>query len=168
MNTYATKESFKNELTKRAQFFITEFEDIPESQRHLIKPGVDRSPAQMLAYQIGWMDLLLDWERDEQSGKTVITPETDLQWAKPGNLHESFYQQWRGFSLQQLQVEFAHRLIGIICLVDSLSDQDFFEPGRRQWASSTPAAWPVYKWLHLNTVAPLTTFRTKLRKWKRL
>ena len=168
MNTYPTKESFKDELTKRAQLFISEFDDIAESKRDLIKPGVDRSPAQMLAYQIGWMDLLLDWEHDEQSGKTVTTPAAGFQWNQLGGLYESFYQKWRGFSLEQLQVEFANRLIGIICLVDSLSDEEFFESGRRQWASSTPAAWPVYKWLHINTVAPFTTFRTKIRKWKRL
>jgi len=168
VNTYATKESFKNELTKRAQLFISEFDGIAESERDLIKPGVDRSPAQMLAYQLGWMDLLLDWEQDEQNGKTVTTPAAGFQWNKLGRLHESFYKKWSGVSIQQLQFEFANRLIGIICLVDSLSDQDFFEPGRRQWASSTPSAWPVCKWLHINTVAPFTSFRTKIRKWKQL
>ncbi|KWZ73162.1 hypothetical protein HMPREF3198_01521 [Winkia neuii] len=31
-----------------------------------------------------------------------------------------------------------------------------------------PSAWPVWKWVHINTVAPFTTFRTKIRKWKKL
>ncbi|MCB6437728.1 ClbS/DfsB family four-helix bundle protein, partial [Erysipelatoclostridium ramosum] len=26
----------------------------------------------------------------------------------------------------------------------------------------------VYKWIHINTVAPFTNFRGKIRKWKRL
>jgi hypothetical protein len=168
VKTYESKEAFKNELFKRANLFVSEFNDIAESERDRMKTGVDRSPAQMLAYQLGWMDLLLDWERDEKNGIEVITPAPGFKWNKLGNLYESFYQKWNGVSIQQLQVEFANRLVGIICLVDSLSDQDFFESGRRQWASSTPSAWPVYYWLHINTVAPFTTFRTKIRKWKRL
>ena len=29
------------------------------------------------------------------------------------------------------------------------------------------AVWGVYKFIHVNTVAPFATFRTKIRKWKR-
>ena len=47
------------------------------------------------------------------------------------------------------------------------SQEELFEPGHRQWASSTPSAWPVWKWIHVNTVAPFTSFRMKIRRWKR-
>ena len=30
------------------------------------------------------------------------------------------------------------------------------------------AIWEVYKFIHINTVAPFGTFRTKIRKWKRV
>ncbi|HBP28223.1 ClbS/DfsB family four-helix bundle protein [Advenella sp. FME57] len=167
MKTYETKEAFKNELIKRAFLFVSEFDDIAESERNLLKGGVDRSPAQMLAYQLGWMDLLLGWERDEQNGIKVTTPAPGFQWNKLGRLYETFYRQWEGSSIQQLQAEFTQRVTAIIGLVDSFTDQAFFESGHRQWASSTKSAWPVYKWVHINTVAPFTTFRTKIRKWKR-
>lgn len=36
------------------------------------------------------------------------------------------------------------------------------------WAASTPSNWPVWKWVHINTVAPFKSFRSKIRKWKRL
>ncbi|WP_369707167.1 ClbS/DfsB family four-helix bundle protein [Corynebacterium sp. HFH0082] len=26
----------------------------------------------------------------------------------------------------------------------------------------------MWKWVHINTVAPLTTFRTKIRTWEKL
>ncbi|MGO3317954.1 MAG: ClbS/DfsB family four-helix bundle protein, partial [Leuconostoc carnosum] len=26
---------------------------------------------------------------------------------------------------------------------------------------------PVWKWVHINSVAPFGTFRTKIRKWKK-
>ena len=30
------------------------------------------------------------------------------------------------------------------------------------------AVWEVYRFIHVNTVAPFGSFRTKIRKWKRL
>ena len=32
----------------------------------------------------------------------------------------------------------------------------------------TPAVWEVYRFIHVNTVAPFGSFRTKIRKWKRM
>jgi hypothetical protein len=29
------------------------------------------------------------------------------------------------------------------------------------------AVWEVYRFIHVNTVAPFGTFRTKIRKWKK-
>lgn len=28
--------------------------------------------------------------------------------------------------------------------------------------------WPIWKWVHINTVAPFKTFRRKICKWKKL
>lgn len=30
------------------------------------------------------------------------------------------------------------------------------------------AVWEVYKFIHVNTVAPFKTFRNKIRKWKKI
>ena len=106
MKDYASGEELIAEIRKRAEMFVAEFDDVPASGLHTLKDGVGRTPAQMLAYQLGWMDLLLD--RDE-----------------------------------------------------------LFTSGQRAWASSTPSAWPVAKWVHINTVAPFTSFRTRIRAWKR-
>lgn len=51
--------------------------------------------------------------------------------------------------------------------VETFSGDELFSPGGRKWASSTPSAWPVWKWIHINTVAPFTTFRGKIRAWKK-
>ena len=74
MKDYASGEELIAEIRKRAELFIAEFDDVPASELHTLKDGVDRTPAQMLAYQLGWMDLLLGWERDEQAGREVVTP----------------------------------------------------------------------------------------------
>ena len=41
---------------------------------------------------------------------------------------------------------------------------------QRKWAdeATKTAVWEVYKFIHVNTVAPFGTFRTKIRKWKKI
>ena len=44
------------------------------------------------------------------------------------------------------------------------------KPHMRKWAdeATKTAVWEVYKFIHVNTVAPFGTFRTKIRKWKKI
>ena len=48
------------------------------------------------------------------------------------------------------------------------SEDELFKTGGRKWAVSTSSAWPIWKWVHINTVAPSKSFRGKIRKWKKL
>ena len=50
--------------------------------------------------------------------------------------------------------------------IDSLSEDELFLPQQRAWAT-TKAQWPLWKWIHINSVAPFTSFRTQIRKWKK-
>ena len=74
MTSYASGEELIAEIRKRSGLFLAEFDDVPASGIHTLKDGVDRTPAQMLAYQLGWMDLLLGWEEGERAGREVGTP----------------------------------------------------------------------------------------------
>ena len=102
MRTYKDKEELKNEINKSFEKYISEFDNIPESLKDKRIIEVDRTPAENLAYQVGWTTLVLKWEDDEKQGIEVKTPSE------------------------------------------------------------------VYKFIHINTVAPFGTFRTKIRKWKRV
>ena len=55
-------------------------------------------------------------------------------------------------------------------MIDSMSEDELFIPHQRKWAdeATKTAVWEVYKFIHVNTVAPFGTFRTKIRKWKKL
>ncbi len=45
---------------------IAEFDNIPEGLKDKRVDEVDRTPAENLAYQIGWTTLVLKWEEDEK------------------------------------------------------------------------------------------------------
>ena len=54
-------------------------------------------------------------------------------------------------------------------MIDSMCEEELFQPHMRRWAddATKTAVWEVYKFIHVNTVAPFGMFRTKIRKWKK-
>ena len=86
MKSYTSGEELIAEIRKRAELFVAEFDDVPASGLHTLKDSADRTPAQMLAYQLGWMDLLLGWEQDELAGREVVTPAPGYRWHRLGDL----------------------------------------------------------------------------------
>ena len=129
---------------------------------------MDRSPAQMIAYQLGWMNLILLWEEKNKNDETVITPSENYKWNNLVGLYQSFYKKYENYSIKKLITEFNITVKKITDLIEIYTEKELFEKNQRQWASSTPSNWPIWKWIHINTVAPFKTFRTKIRKWKKL
>lgn len=168
MQEYASKEAFVAEIKRTADLFIKEFEAITEDQTDLRLEEVDRTPAEMLAYQLGWLNCLRQWEADELAGKPCIMPAPGYKWNQLGNLYQDFYRQYTSYSLNELQQLFQEAVHNQIEWLNGLSDTELFSPAGRKWAASTPSNWPIWKWIHINTVAPFKSFRTKIRKWKKL
>ena len=168
MVAYPSKEALISEIKKNAALFIKEFDEIPESEKNMMIEAVDRTPQEMIAYQLGWINLMLKWDQDELAGKKVMTPAPEYKWNQLGGLYQSFYDQYRQYSLQELKEVFSRSVEEITLWVNGFKDDELFHPGGRAWASSTPSNWPIWKWVHINTVAPFKTFRGKIRKWKRL
>jgi hypothetical protein len=58
MNGYSSKQALADEIRCTANLFIGEFKGISEADANLLLSGVDRTPAQMFVYQLGWMSLI--------------------------------------------------------------------------------------------------------------
>ena len=168
MTEYKNKEELILEISNRAKLFIEEFNNIDEKDKDRLIDGVDRTPAQMISYQLGWMNLILDWENQEQQGIIVITPTSKYKWNNLGCLYESFYREYDKYALKELCIMFIEAEEQIIELINSYTDVELFQQGGRKWSSSTPSNWAIWKWIHINTVSPFKSFRTKIRKWKKL
>ncbi|KRL01101.1 ClbS/DfsB family four-helix bundle protein [Liquorilactobacillus capillatus] len=166
MKSYSSKEDLIAAIRLSYTKFIQEFKDIPASLGNKRSDLVDKTPAEMLAYQLGWIALLLSWDEQELAGVEVQTPTPNYKWNELGNLYQDFYRQYADLSLKELQVKLDKSVVHLIDWVKSLDNQDLFEPGQKKWAT-TKAMWPVWKWIHINSVAPFTNFRPKIRKWKK-
>lgn len=167
MKQYENKKELIEEINKCAELFINEFSDV-EDKNLLIKEADDRTPAQMISYQLGWMNLILFWESEESKGNKVVTPTPEYKWNNLGGLYKNFYKQYNSYSLDELIKLFVKLKDDIIELINNYTDEELFEQGMRKWSSSTASNWPIWKWIHINTVAPFKNFRSKIRKWKKL
>lgn len=170
MRAYTSKLELKDEIKKTYIKYIAEFDVIPEDMKDQRAEDVDRTPAENLAYQVGWTTLVLKWEQDERNGLEVKTPSDQFKWNQLGDLYQWFVDTYAGMSIQELRVILDTNIEKIYEMIDSMSDEDLFTPHRRKWAdgATKTAIWEVYKFIHINTVAPFGTFRTKIRKWKKI
>ncbi|BAP30759.1 uncharacterized protein CHSO_1722 [Chryseobacterium sp. StRB126] len=166
MQNYKDKTELIEEIRKRYLLYDQEFDDIKEKEKNLLKSGIDKTPSQNISYQIGWTHLLLQWEADEKKGIEVKTPTPDYKWNNLKGLYQSFYNEYASYSLAEQRVLLQKQVDEIIEWIEKLDDKILFEAEQRKWAT-TPAKWPVWKWIHINTVAPFKNFRTQLRKWKK-
>ena len=168
MQEYASKEAFIAEIKKTASAFIKEYDGIAEADKDLRMEEAERTPFENLAYQLGWMALIQKWEQDEKDGKTVEMPAPGIKWNQMGPLHEQFYADYQGMSLDEMTAMFNTAVDTTCEWIKSVDDDALFKSGGRKWAQSTASNWPVWKWVHINTVAPFKSFRSKVRKWKKL
>lgn len=169
MREYKDKEELKSEIKTNFEKYISEFDSIPEPLKDKRVDGVDRTPAENLAYQVGWTTLLLKWEADEKRGVEVKTPSELFKWNQLGELYQWFTDTYAQLSLQELKSQLNENIHSIYAMIDSMSEEALFRPHMRKWAddATKTAVWEVYKFIHVNTVAPFGTFRTKIRRWKK-
>ena len=169
MKVYTSKDELKDAIETTYRKFIAEFDAIPEEMKDLRAKGVDRTPAENLAYQVGWTTLVLKWEQDERKGLEVKTPSDQFKWNQLGALYQWFTNTYAGNSLQTLRTMLDTNIQDIYTMIDTMSGEELFTPHQRKWAdgATKTAVWEVYKFIHVNTIAPFGTFRTKIRKWKK-
>ncbi|MCL2085729.1 ClbS/DfsB family four-helix bundle protein [Candidatus Saccharibacteria bacterium] len=166
MAQYKNKQELIDEINKSYGAFVMEFDNIRPEDIHKRVEGVDRTPSEMIAYQIGWLNHIMQWEKDELAGKKVETPAPGLKWNEMGKLYQQFYDKYAEDNLGTLLMKFAEAKEEFVSWIATLDEKTLFELDQRDWAY-IKAGWPVWRWLHINSVAPFKSFRSKIRKWKK-
>ncbi len=142
----------------------TELALVSESDARLAVLKGEISVCDVVAYQIGWGELLLGWEAAEKKGLAAIMPSDGFKWNELGALAKSFYVTHRNQSLAELRGAFRRTVKRIDRMLESMSEHELFRLRQRKWAGEK---WPIAKWVQVNTIAPYTSARTKVRARKR-
>ena len=136
MKTYENKEELKAEIKRAYDKYIAEFKDIPESLKDKQCMEVDRTPAENLAYQVGWTALVLKWENDEQAGLPVKTPSDGFKWNQLGELYQWFTDTYAHLSLKELMGMLDDNIQKIFTMIDSMTEEELFLLRRTRLHSS--------------------------------
>ncbi len=164
---YNSKLELIETIKNNAKLFIKEYYNIEETSMKNIDEDIEYSPFQMLALCIGWMDLVLAWEDEEQKGVQKTSLATEWKWNDLDWLYQSFYDKYNNYFLKDLIDDFNQKIDNIIQLVNNLSDIELFETGKRNWAKTNGKEFSVCRLIHLNTIANFKNFKGKVRKWKK-
>ena len=163
------REELKSAIRLSHARYASEFSDISEEQRDLKFPGFHQTPAENLSRRTGWMTTMLLWERSERIGVAPqIPPEYALR--RDGSMNRMFEERYADTTLEMMLGELGNDVFLMCTVIDTMSDDELFEPHGRMWAESAVrnGTWPAARFFHANAVGGFDTARSRIRRWKRL
>lgn len=123
--------------------------------------GTQISVSNLVAYLIGWNQLVLKWTDGMAKGIAVDFPETGYTWNELGRLAHTFYTDHAGTRYVDLLALFAQVHTRIVTLVEQETDASLYDhPWYRTYTKG--------RMIQLNTSSPYANARKRLRKWKKV
>lgn len=123
--------------------------------------GTEMSVADLVAYLVGWNELVLKWCDRDARGEPIDFPETGFKWNELGQLAQKFYADYADVPYVELLQHFAQVNAQIVALVEAHSDASLY--GQDWYRTYTKG-----RMIQFNTSSPYANARTRLRKWKRV
>lgn len=115
----------------------------------------------LLAYLVGWGQLLLKWSDRKDKGLEVDFPETGFKLNELGRLAQKFYQDYEQDDFQTLISKLDNTTYEVLKLVESKTNNELYELA---WYDK----WPLGKMIQLNTTSPFKNAKDRIRKWKKM
>lgn len=160
-----TKEELLNAIHTNYQKLRKELETIPieltaaEALEGHAK-GTMMSVNNLIAYLIGWGELVLKWNRKKDSGERVDFPETGYKWNELGKLAQQFYSDYKDDNHNILMQKLDYTVDQIVMLVNGKSNEELYE---KNWYEK----WTLGRMIQFNTASPYNNARGRIRKWKK-
>ncbi len=122
--------------------------------------GTAVSPSDVVAYLVGWGELVLKWIDGKEKGLDVDFPETGFKWTELGALAQSFHQKYEQHSYNELLELLEQNTLEILSIIDGYSQEELYDT---PWYDK----WSMGRMIQLNTSSPFKSNRTKIRKFLR-
>lgn len=134
---------------------LTDRKELPgHSQNQII------SIHNLLAYLVGWGELLLKWHQNKKNNNHVDFPETGFKWTELGMLAEKFYNDYQSYEYDELLKKWEMINQEILTLVNQSSNKELYET---EWYKK----WPLGRMIQLNSASPYLNACKRIRKWKK-
>ncbi len=161
----ANKTELREAIEKNYEKLKKDLETIPpeltekkEMEGHV--KGSQMSVCNLLAYLVGWGNLVLKWHAVFSKGTMPDLPETGFKMNEMGRLAEKFYQDHENEDYLSLLKQYDEVVAKILELVDSLDNAFLYETA---WYKK----YPFGRMIQFNTSSPYANARSRIRKWKK-
>ncbi|REK05819.1 MAG: DfsB family protein [Bacteroidetes bacterium] len=115
----------------------------------------------LVAYLIGWGQLVLKWNDKKSKGLEVDFPDTGYKWNELGLLAQKFYKDYEKDDLKTLNEKLDKTTNEILKLIESKTNRELYETA---WYDK----WTLGKMIQLNTSSPFKNAKDRIRKWKKI
>jgi len=144
---------------------VEDIKDIPEDLTEIKNmPGhvkdTQMSVCNLLAYLIGWGNLVLKWHRISSLGKMPDLYDTGYKMNELGALAQRFYKDYEKDDFQTLRDKLELVVGEILAMVESMDNKDLYEV---EWHGK----YPFGRMVQFNTSSPYKNARGRIRKWKK-
>ncbi|WP_116131719.1 ClbS/DfsB family four-helix bundle protein [Tropicimonas sp. IMCC34043] len=120
--------------------------------------GTLMSPADLVAYLLGWNELVLKWLDRDDRGEVVEFPETGFKWNQLGLLAQKFYSDYQHLEWKHLLTRLAAANARLVETISSRPDDELYG---RPWHGK----WTKGRMIQFNTSSPYANARARIRKW---
>lgn len=122
--------------------------------------GTMMSVSNLVAYLLGWGELVLKWHCLKDAEQHVDFPETGFKWNELGKLAQKFYNDYEHLKYKDLCYQLDGVVAKIMIIIQNTTNADLYE---KPWYDR----WPKGKMIQLNTSSPYKNARSRIRKWKK-
>lgn len=117
------------------------------------------SVSDLVAYLIGWNQLVLKWLERDAAGLPVDFPETGFKWNELGRLARKFYADYQDIPYPQLLERLKTAKEDIVYAVEFRDDAELYG---RAWYGE----WTMGRMIQFNTSSPYANAHARLLKWR--
>lgn len=147
-----------SKLKKELETISVEETAVKELDGHA--KGTLMSIDNLLAYLIGWGELVLKWNKNRSENKPVDFPETGYKWNELGKLAQKFYADYQNDDFNTLIQKLDDTVKKITSLIESKNNDELYGVG---WYEK----WTLGRMIQFNTASPYNNARGRIRKWKK-
>lgn len=145
-------------LKKELATIPEEFWEAKELQGH--SKGTMMNINNLVAYLIGWGQLVLKWNRKKDNSEVVDFPETGYKWNALGKLAQKFYDDYKEKDVVSMKELLDNTVKEILRLIESKSNEELYEVS---WYEK----WTLGRMIQFNTASPYSNALSRIRKWKK-
>ena len=136
----------------------------PLTAEEMVIPGSmdDWSVKDILAHLVDWEQRFIGWYQAGLRGEVPQTPAPGMNWRDLPKLNQQGYEKHRDQPLEEVLVEFHASYRQTLHLVESLSEDEIFDPHRYAWTGK----YGLYGFIEGNTFKHYQWARTQVRTQK--